>query len=866
LGRRVTMHRGISSLLLTVLVALAVTVLAQDDAASRAAAATLVKDINPGVGSSNIGSALSFNGLLIFTATDGTSGTELWKSDGTAAGTAMLKDINPGAGSSFPSNFVELNGVLVFSATDSSGTELWKTDGTAAGTGLLKDINPGAGSSNPALLSWYTGGAGFAARDDVYNGLAFFAADDGANGVELWKTDGTAGGTSLVMDINPGAASSSPMEMVLQNGKLLFLATQVSTGQELWITDGTAVGTALVKDINPGPTGSTIWFLANGPTHAPQALGFVWFAANDGVNGLEMWRSDGTAVGTTLVANVAPGAGVTNIGFFFTTLGSRVIYTEDDGTRGVEPYITDGTPAGTSLLKDINAAGGSWPDFIWIMTPQGLQASSTFNNVVLFNADDGLNGIELWKTDGTPGGTQIVKDINPGAPTSSPGGFFLLNGKLFFSATTATEGTELWSYDGTAASLFADLNPGAASASPAWMLYLSGGVLLTLNNGANGTELWTTDGTVAGTALLKDIEPGPTGSNPSPQLDPGRLIFTATTTTAGTEPWLTDGTATGTVLITDLEAGAGSSILGAFTPAGSRLFFTAQTLVLGSELYAINLADVADPPLIISSLNQGGTVGTPFKYEVKVQSNTHLNLAVTATGLPPGLVLDTRTHVISGTPTASGTYSVTLVADNGAGTDTKILKITIPGGGVSATSIDSDEDGFPDELETALGFDPNNPASGPFGGSKAGAPQPFTLAKLAVKLNFAKANSDQIAFSGTVPVGVDVNYAGQTFIIDVGGVVKSFTLDEKGKSPKGNDTVSVGKPGKTGSAKYSVKLNKGSFATTLADEGLTDETMKAQTKTVPVIVLFGSKLYSKDQGQVYTATKGKSGKTAMPKK
>src|SRR6516162_3732493 len=123
-------------------------------------------------------------------------------SNGTTAGTVLVKDINPGPGSAIttpnplpggddPKVMVDLNGTLLFAANDGvHGTELWKSDGTAAGTSLVKDINPGSAGSYP--------------YDFVkVNGTLFFAANDGTHGKELWKSDGTAAGTGMVADINP---------------------------------------------------------------------------------------------------------------------------------------------------------------------------------------------------------------------------------------------------------------------------------------------------------------------------------------------------------------------------------------------------------------------------------------------------------------------------------------------------------------------------------------------------------------------------------------------------------------------------------------------------------------------------------------
>jgi len=116
-----------------------------------------------------------------------------------------------------------VNGTLFFSASDgTNGTELWKSNGTEAGTVLVKDIYYPGGSSSPVYLT------------DV-NGVLFFRANDGTNGIELWKSDGTEDGTVLVKDIYPGASGSSPLFLTDANGTLFFSANDGTHGAELWM-------------------------------------------------------------------------------------------------------------------------------------------------------------------------------------------------------------------------------------------------------------------------------------------------------------------------------------------------------------------------------------------------------------------------------------------------------------------------------------------------------------------------------------------------------------------------------------------------------------------------------------------------------
>jgi ELWxxDGT repeat protein len=500
----------------------------------------LVKDIRPGPAGGVYSYGTSFGAAgstLFFPADDGTTGSELWKSDGTAAGTMLVKDINPRT-DSYIQDPVSVNGTLFFAVNDEvHGNELWKRDGTAAGTKLVKDINttgPGTGSY-PSQLT-------------AVGNLLFFVADDGIHGSELWRSDGTAAGTVMVTDLNPGPAGGlagngyGGSSLAAFRGLLYFAGDNGTTGPELWKTDGTT--TTLVADINPGPSGSF-------PQSLTVAGNTLYFTADDGSHGRELWRTDGTT--SSLVADINPS---TNEGIpagsspqNLTAVGSRLYFTADDGTDGRELWRTDGTT--TAMVADINP--GSTNGTPNSSSPQNLTA---VGNTLLFTADDGTHGVELWKTSGTAATTLLVKDINPtpGA-TSSPSSLTNVGGTLYFSANDGVDGQELWKSDGTPGNtvMVKDIQPGAAgSLQPVAPPFAVVGTtfFFIADDGMHGSELWRSDGTTAGTVLVRDINPGP-----YPSVDSGyaqlvaagnKVFFVANDGIHGNELWVA-GSTPGTV-------------------------------------------------------------------------------------------------------------------------------------------------------------------------------------------------------------------------------------------------------------------------------------------------------------------------------
>ncbi|WP_428940841.1 ELWxxDGT repeat protein [Fontivita pretiosa] len=440
---------------------------------------------------------------------------------------------------------------------------------------LVADLVPGPGhSSVNSLVS--------------YNDVLFFAADDGNAGMELWKTDGTAGGTVMVKDINPAGASGPfsfvEVPLVYDGNKtrtvLFFQADDGEHGYELWISDGTEQGTSMVADLRPGIDPNTMLPYSSTISNMTRVGGTLYFTADNGDSGTELFRTntanDGS-VSVSLVADISP---------------------------GVDP---------NSMLPR-----SSFPSSL-----------TSLGNLLLFSAETEANGRELWKSDGTAGGTSIVLDLRPGnlpgdppgpACSSNPSYLVRSGGYVYFSAYSLdTVGTELYRSDGTAAGteLVADIHPGFTvdennsifpnESWPQWITDVNGTLFFSAFTMADGRELWRSDGAPGGvTALVTDLAPGDTSGFPNSS-SPGQLrnvrgtlFFTAGNDLVGQELFKSDGSAAGTTLVADIFPGATAGIPNSSDPqlfsfeSRDQLYFSAFRDTTGRELYRTSIDPMTD--------------------------------------------------------------------------------------------------------------------------------------------------------------------------------------------------------------------------------------------------------------------------------
>lgn len=442
-----------------------------------------IADINSGAGDSSPTEFYIDNAdNLYFRASNGTDGNEPFIYNGSTV--SMIKDINTTAfasGSSNPGLFIEFNGLIYFKASDgdeddgNNETELWQTDGTEIGTTLVADINPTA-SGNPQDFF-------------VYNNELFFEVND-VTSTQIWKLNG---GTPVKVTNNNGGAFASPSSPLVFSGGV-FMRMSGPNGQNPHIFNGTGDATELVD-----ATSGTSFGLFNNE---------VYFEADDGSgDGDELWKTDGTIAGTSLVLDILSGSGNSDPRDF-AEFNSELFFAAED-TDGYNVWKTDGTSVGTVLVSNPNATGDS--------AVENLFSDGTN---LYFSATNGTDGQELWIHNGTT--TSMLKDIHTGTDVittlpnnSSPANFISLDGMVYFSAEDGT-GVKLWMTDGTSGGTVTVASAFGSGEDPTNVnnLIIRDGKLIFSGTGSNGNELFTFDPATLSTddkrAEIVKVYPNPT--------------------------------------------------------------------------------------------------------------------------------------------------------------------------------------------------------------------------------------------------------------------------------------------------------------------------------------------------------------------
>ena len=412
---------------------------------------SLVKDINQnGNGITNSGENYfaAVGDFLFFVASDGTSGKELWMTDGSEGSTKMVKDIMPGEETSELHGLIEHNGLCYFFADDGvNGKELWSSDGTDAGTQMVVDINQGSGSSLFNSFEYLTS----------YNGSLFFEAYDGDKD-KFWVVDSNDN-ANLFSEVPGSNFISGITGTHVMNDVLYFFRKESFDGLYLHKYDGNQL-----TEIEQFGLGNII-------THIVDSEGILYYSIQEGFGEI-IWAYDSnTEMNKMLYSSSATlHSSISHNGqLYFSEDGDPTLYLLD--VNLIEPIIlsettfsfadeptafeifdnmvyyfgessndgvhrTDGTSSGTELLFDINQVS---------FDSDGIH--SIGQELLIAGEDTFYDGEELFISDGESY-IELVSDINPNSNDSEPTGFIDLGAnKTFFIATTQNEGRELWVYN-----------------------------------------------------------------------------------------------------------------------------------------------------------------------------------------------------------------------------------------------------------------------------------------------------------------------------------------------------------------------------------------------------------------------------------
>ncbi|HSK74854.1 MAG TPA: ELWxxDGT repeat protein, partial [Thermoanaerobaculia bacterium] len=286
----------------------------------------------------DVGEVVPFQGGVAFAVYDDDV-RSLWTSDGTVAGTRQRFEwsgrslfVLAGSGST----------LYLLSESENGDTQLFRSDGTLAGTQLVETLSSFYSVSS---LTW------------VGDTLYFVEG-----GEDIWRTNGTAAGTGELS--LPVEAEGNIHSLAEHGGELYFLSSDRYSSEDdslgLWRLDAT-FGAVLVRTVGPAAQSFGATMVSAG--------GRLFFPGHDGEHGIELWESDGTAAGTRMVEDIAPGPSSSRPAEI-SALGNRIFFSANDGIHGREPWVLPLTGPACQPSDTVLCLGGgrfkvetSWRDF-----------------------------------------------------------------------------------------------------------------------------------------------------------------------------------------------------------------------------------------------------------------------------------------------------------------------------------------------------------------------------------------------------------------------------------------------------------------------------------------------------------------------
>ena len=465
------------------------------------------------------------------------------------------------------------------------------------------------GGIEPCTQIPYFGGQ--PAQLTAWGDLLFFVANDREHGFEPWVSDGTEAGTRMLADLCPGDCESMAVFVGPTPRGVLFWAFDPGVGCRLWRSDGDSVipfgevagGSDSCLPWVPGPL-DTLGY----PAPSAAFGGYRFFDTGVSARNV-LLRSDGTAAGTEEVFEIC----------------SRQptcfeILRESAVAGGALYFVTAGDSDGADLWRLDEPAGA--PVLVW--EAPSITDLVALEGELLFVAGNPIHGeggvTHLYRTDGTPEGTAVVREFGSPAGCLTGGGPWgpeglARLGKQVFLRAHGCGAWEIWRSDGTPEGTLPVATHPLISFDEHWSFLpfapVPGGLQFGATlRGDQKPDLFQVD--AAGNVLHLI---GPIADLTAVD---GRTFFSVDEERTGAEPWISDGLAVGTAPLADLEPGTGSSSPDEFTRAGDLVFFAAETAELGRELWAVAVDDLPTPQPPFDEWITSEEAPPGFRFQVRI--------------------------------------------------------------------------------------------------------------------------------------------------------------------------------------------------------------------------------------------------------
>lgn len=612
--------------------------------------------------------------------------------DGTPQGTHFFPDLRLQDYLPSPPGFVFAGDRLTFASGTPAGWSIYSIGPSEAAPSSVKSY-PAESGIRPFSST----------EESAIEGRAIYLASvpvtpspDLSYETRLVATGGTVATTEEIATFCPGGEPNCEILPVGKAGAALVFLERTPTGCNLWRTNGTAAGTVQVQTLGvfctsylfaPVSAGSRVYFFAEGlwasdgtesgtervvPPEllngyggfdagaAPLANGDLVFALDTVSSGAEPWFSDGTAAGTSRLADLTATA-ASSTPQQIAAGGGRVVMFANDGEHGLEPWVSDGSAAGTLQLADAVAgpagsAGNtlgflesSWPlllpggageDTRWVLTRgvpgdfESVLGAAPFSSSIYSGHEHFLDRevfadvMRLWSLEESPARANLLADnlyFTLGYSTT------LVRGErgLYFPRRDSGSAQGVWITDGTVAGtrLFCS----GAETLFDWQLELvefGDGVVFRSSGDASSADLWVCDAPSTSARPL-NLPGTPQATLPAQLTRVGAyVVFAATDPSGDRELWRTDGTSSGTVRVLDIAAGFSSQPENFFAFAGGVLF-SAIDATHGRELWSTD--GTAEGTRLLGDLAPALTSSSPADFHSS-QGVVVFTAGTTATG------------------------------------------------------------------------------------------------------------------------------------------------------------------------------------------------------------------------------------------